>query len=375
MPKTVTELPFPHSPPGTHRTITVHRYGLPGARPKVHIQAGLHANEIPPMLVADRLIARLDEAEARGEVKGEIVVVPVCNPIGLGQMVQGELLGRFALDGRGNFNRGFPDLAPQVVHRLKGRLGPDAGTNVMLIRKALHDAAAALAPDNAVDAMRATLLRLAIDTDIALDLHCDNESVVHLYTGTELWPGAADLAAETGALAVLLADISGGNPFDEACSGVWWRLREILGDAAPIPAACLAATIEYRGRADVAPDLAETDAAALVRFLRRRGVLSGEAGPLPQALCEATPLAGVERLTAPVAGVVAFHFRPGERVKAGDIVAEVVEPGHARHPLHAGVDGILYSRPIVKLAAAGDDVAAIAGSRPLKEAGAKLLTD
>lgn len=376
MPRTVTELPLPHSPPGTRRTLAVHRYGLPGSRPKVYFQAGLHANEIPPMLVADRLIALLDEADARGEVKGEVVVVPVCNPIGLGQVVQGELLGRFSLDGRGNFNRGFPDLAPQVARRLKGRLGPDADTNAILIRKALHDAAVALSPDNAVDALRSTLLGLAIDADIVLDLHCDNESVMHLYTGTELWPGAADLAADIGALAVLLADVSGGEPFDEACSGVWWRLREIVGDeSTPVPAACLAATIEYRGRADVAPDLAEDDAAALVRFLRRRGVLSGEAGPLPKARCEATPLAGVERLTAPVSGVVAFHFRPGERVKAGDLVAEVVEPGKTRHPLRAGADGILYSRPIIKMAAAGEDVAAIAGARPLKEAGAKLLTD
>lgn len=376
MPKSVIELPLAHSPLGTGRTLATHRYGLPGARPKVYVQAGLHASEIPPMLVADRLIALLDEAEAKGEIKGEIIVVPFCNPIGLGQVVQGELLGRFALDGSGNFNRGFPDLAPQVARRLKGALGPDAGTNVALIRKALHDAATALSPDNPVDALRATLLRLAIDSDIVLDLHCDNESVMHLYTGTELWPAAADLAAETGALAVLLAEVSGGDPFDEACSGVWWRLRDILGeDGAPIPAACLAATIEYRGRADVAPDLAEADAEALVRFLRRRRVLSGDPGPLPEALCEATPLAGVERLTAPVAGVLAFHRRPGDRVRAGDLVAEVVVPGRSRHPLHAGADGILYSRPIIKLAAAGEDIAAIAGARALKGAGAHLLTD
>ena len=83
-----------------------------------------------------------------------------------------------------------------------------------------------------------------------LDLHADNEAVVHLYTGTPLWPDAADIAAETGARAVLLAEISGGNPFDEACSGPWWALARRFPDAA-IPPACLAATVELRSNNDV----------------------------------------------------------------------------------------------------------------------------
>ncbi len=37
--------------PGTARSLTVHRFGAPGARPKAYLQAGVHADEIPGLLV------------------------------------------------------------------------------------------------------------------------------------------------------------------------------------------------------------------------------------------------------------------------------------------------------------------------------------
>ena len=55
MAKTVVSLPLPTQHLGTTRSITVHRYGSPAARPKAYIQAGLHADEIPGMLCAHHL--------------------------------------------------------------------------------------------------------------------------------------------------------------------------------------------------------------------------------------------------------------------------------------------------------------------------------
>ena len=71
MAKTVVALPLPTQHLGTTRTITVHRYGDPAARPKAYIQAGLHADEIPGMLSAHHLIAQLDEADRQGAIRGE----------------------------------------------------------------------------------------------------------------------------------------------------------------------------------------------------------------------------------------------------------------------------------------------------------------
>ena len=117
-----------------------------------------------------------------------------------------------------------------------------------------------LEPRGEIAVLRHTLLRLAFDADFVLDLHADNEAVLHLYIGTPLWPDAADLAAELGARAVLLAEVSGGNPFDEACGGPWWALARRFPEAA-IPPACLAATVELRSNNAVDAGLAEGDAA------------------------------------------------------------------------------------------------------------------
>lgn len=355
---------------GTRRVLRVHRFGPSGARPKVYIQAGLHADETPGMLVAHHLVERL----ARGEVRGEVIVVPAANPIGLSQVVNGTLLGRHAINGSGNFNRNFPDLAPAAAERLAGRLGSDAQANIRTVRAALRAAHAALAPATEVETLRHTLMGLAIDADIVLDLHCDQEAVVHLYTGQSLWPAVADLAARIGARAVLLADESGGSPFDEACSSVWWKLSAHFGDQIPIPPACLAATVELRGQTDVRDDLAAADAEALIRFLQGRGVVSGDPGPLPPPAGEPTPLTGADRLVTPVPGVVVFQREVGDRVEAGTVVAEIVEPGHTRTPLFAGATGVLWARSRHRFAAAGDTVASIAGPQPLTGQKSTLLT-
>src|SRR3954451_17165646 len=123
MAKTVVTLPLPTQHLGTTRTITVHRYGNPGARPKAYIQAGLHADEIPGMLTAHPLIKLLDEADQQGAIRGEVIVVPVANPIGLDQYFAGRLFGRSSLEQGQNFDRGLAELLESVIPRLEEGLG------------------------------------------------------------------------------------------------------------------------------------------------------------------------------------------------------------------------------------------------------------
>ena len=43
--------------------------------------------------------------------------------------------------------------------------------------------------------MKRTLLYHAVDADIVIDLHCDSDAIVHMYTHDRLWPTLQDLAA------------------------------------------------------------------------------------------------------------------------------------------------------------------------------------
>lgn len=371
-------VPLPFSPPGTGRSLAVRRYGHPGARPKAYIQAGLHADEIPGMLVAHELAVLLEQAS----VLGEVVVVPVANPLGLDQRVHGAALGRHTLDGGVNFNRGFANLDDRIAAMLTGRLGPDPAGNVALIRDAQASALAETIPRNALEGWRHALLSLSLDADIVLDLHCDQESLLHLYTGESLWPAAADLADRLGCRLVLLADDTGGNPFDEACSAPWWRLAARFGAEWPIPPACLAATVELRGRRDVDRDLARADAGALLRFLQGRGLVAGSPEPLPVPAepCQVSPLAGVDRITAPLAGVVCHVARLGDSVTAGQVVAEIIDPTAAdpatgRVALASRCSGLVWARAAARFAHAGDVVVSVAGLEPLPEHIGGLLGD
>ncbi len=83
------KLPWSHL--GSERTLSVFRYGA-GTR-KVYIQASLHADELPGMRTAWELKKRLTELEQLGQLKGVIELVPVANPIGLDQHLQGSHLG------------------------------------------------------------------------------------------------------------------------------------------------------------------------------------------------------------------------------------------------------------------------------------------
>ena len=375
----VSAIPLTGTTTGTERTLTVHRFGAQGARPKAYIQAGLHADEIPGMLVAHHLIQRLDKAAEAGCVLGEILVVPVANPIGLDQVVGGHLTGRHALSGAGNFNRGFPALGPAAAEAVAGRLGEDAAENIAAVRAALIQALASHRPLSEVETWRHALLGMAIDADVVLDLHCDSEAVAHLYTGTPLWPGASDLPRALGCRTVLLAELSGGDPFDEACSAPWWQIRQHLDAAVPLPPACLAATIELRGDRDVDDALASSDAEVLVTFLQGRGFLDGTHGAADEAplLCEATPLSGVGRVITPRAGVLIYTVAVGEAVETGQPIAEIVDPGapsdRCRTILTAPVSGVMFARSARRYVHAGDTVAKIAGAEPLAGADAFLL--
>jgi hypothetical protein len=378
MPKSFTRIPLAHATPGSPRFLTVVRYGAAGARPKAYLQAALHADEPPGTLVLHHLMRRLDEVDRKGGVRGEVILVPIANPIGLSQNVHGELLGRFDLGGRSNFNRGYLNLADAVAKN-PPVLSGDAAENVARLRNAFRDALAAQAPRTELESLHLTLMSLGCDADIVLDLHCDAEAVLHVYLGTPLWPAARDLSADLRSRATLLADDSGGCPFDEALSSPFWRLAERFAPA-PIPPACLSATVELRGRADVSDMLAEGDAERLLRFLMRRQVLDGDPGPLPEPLCEATPLTGVDMIHATSHGIVSFTKAPGDDVKAGEVVAEIVDPlaerpAHARMPLVSRTNGILFARRWDKTVRPGQVVCKVAGAVPLPGRVGPLLED
>lgn len=147
------------------------------------------------MLVANHLCRLLDRADACGLVLNkEIVVIPFANPIGLSQNILGSHMGRFSLSSGTNFNRDWPDVGNAVIEKIRGKLTQDADRNVATIRAAILEELESVRPLKEDAAMKHALFRLAATADIALDLHCDSDAVMHMYTHDNLWPEFSDLA-------------------------------------------------------------------------------------------------------------------------------------------------------------------------------------
>src|SRR5215470_10474067 len=126
MPSAAETISLPGAMPGTARQLRVFSFGDPGARPKAYLQAGLHADEPAGMMILRELCKLLAAAEEAGDIKGEIVVVPMANPLGVDQALNSAVMGRFELRTGANFNRAWPDLTAGLVGAVRKRIGDDA---------------------------------------------------------------------------------------------------------------------------------------------------------------------------------------------------------------------------------------------------------
>ncbi|WP_435606072.1 succinylglutamate desuccinylase [Pseudomonas knackmussii] len=296
--------------------------------PRVHLQAGVHADEIAGMLVLHELLPRLREAAENGLLNGSVTLVPQANPFGIGQFRQGRILGRNHEGSGRNFNRGFPASA-----KATGTL------------------------DNLTDWQR-QLAALAAPADIVLDLHTDDEALQYVYLHERFWPAGQDLAAALQAELAIIWEGDGDGAFEEVVIEPWLAEGRFDGR--------LVATVELRGQGDVSDALAQQDADGLWAFLCARGVIA-EAVELPHWQGLAVPMGFMETVFAPVAGVLVFERELGEMVQAGERFARIIaRPGYADSEvvLHAPQTGLLATRYRDRLIPRGAIAAKFTGSAP-----------
>jgi len=190
----------------------------------------------------------------------------------------------------------------------------------------------------------------------------------------------ADLAAEIQSQCHLLASTSGGQPFDEVASHLWAVLQDKFPEC-PLPMSCQSVTVELRGESDVSDELASADASALYRFLQRRGyikIAAPEGLPVAPALVrQASPLTAVDMIDAESPGVIAWKVPLGATVKAGQLLAEIVNPGDPdapRTPVLSRQAGVVFGRRRHALAVPGQTIIKVAGDQELGWRTGNLLT-
>ncbi|MGR3885570.1 succinylglutamate desuccinylase [Pseudomonas sp. 1152_12] len=298
------------------------RFDGDGSGPAVHLQAGVHADEIAGMLVLHHLLPRLQACQDQGRLRGTVTVVPQANPFGIGQFRQGRLLGRFHEATGQNFNRAFDhSLAMQY-------------------------------PASNLGQWQKSLVQLAADADLVLDLHTDDEALPYLYIHRRFWPeqGMA-LAAALQVDVVIVWDDGGDGSFEET----------IINHGSPR----LAATIELRGQADVSDVLAHQDADGLWAWLCINGVID-EVAAIREWQGEVVEMGCMETILAPCAGVLVFEKGLGDQVEQGQRFARIIgRPGEPASELilYAAQTGRMVTGHRERLVAQGAVVAKFTGTR------------
>jgi predicted deacylase len=366
--------------PGATTTLYSYTVGPADAVTKVHLQAALHADEQPGTMALHHLLPMLRDVDAQGKLNARFVIFPSVNPLGLANNSLRHHIGRYDTGTGLNYNRRWPDLYPAIADAIAGKLTQDAAQNVATIRAAVGAFIAAQRPASAAQQLRLITLASAHDADIMLDLHCDDDSLKHIFTSPELMPGLQDLADWFGSEATLTAQDSGGGSFDEVLPVLYRKARQ-ANPGFPIPMASETATLEYRGRADSFDELGLADARGLFGFFVSRGLIHADPGPVPSPSPAPVPFEATEVLRVEAPGLLAYHVSLGDRVTKGQPIADLIamdgpDAFLVRRPILAGTDGIILSRATAKYVTRGTSIAKIVGTEPLAaRAGGYLLED
>lgn len=366
--------------PGASTELYWYTAGPADAATRVHLQAALHADEQPGTMALHHLLPRLRDADAAGQLKAQFTIFPSVNPLGLANRSLRHHIGRYDTETGVNYNRRWPDLYPLVAGAVAGRLGNDPRANVLELRAAVLAWIERQRPGSAAQQLRLITLRSAVQADIMLDLHCDDDSLKHIFTSPELMPGLQDLADWMGVAATLTAEDSGGGSFDEVLPSLYRKAR-LANPGKPIPNGAEAATLEYRGQADVFDAIGQDDADGLFGFFAGRGLIAGQPDDRPVPAPAPVPFEATEVLRVDAPGILAYRVELGERVSRGQPIADLIamdgpEAFMARQPILAGTDGFVLSRVSAKYVRRGSGIAKIVGTQVLPtRAGGYLLED
>lgn len=366
--------------PGATTELYWYTAGPADAATRVHLQAALHADEQPGTMALHHLLPRLRDADAAGQLKAHFTIFPSVNPLGLANRSLRHHIGRYDVHSGVNYNRRWSDLYPQIAEAIAGRLTDDPQANIATIRAAATAWIDSQRPASAAQQLRWLVLKSAVAADIVLDLHCDDDSLKHIFTSPELMPGLQDLADWMGVAATLTAEDSGGGSFDEVLPSLYRKAR-LAHPNHPIPAAAETATLEYRGQADSFDALGIADAAGLFGFFAGRGLIAADPGPRPAPAPSPTPFEATEVLRVDMPGLLAYRVELGDRVTRGQPIADLIamdgpDAFIARRPILSGTDGFVLSRVTGKYVVRGGNVAKIVGTDVLPtRAGGYLLED
>ncbi|WP_293128223.1 succinylglutamate desuccinylase/aspartoacylase family protein [Microcoleus sp. bin38.metabat.b11b12b14.051] len=305
-------------------------YQFQGAVPgkKAYIQSNLHGAEISGNAVIHQLIEFLMSQDSNLLI-GEILLVPVCNPVGVSQRSHHFSPGRYNHYDGADWNRIFWDFEKEgedIEGFAKSHINLDADTIKFNYRKQIAlSFAKQLAKINAPscrpysEIYRYKLQSLCLDADYVLDLHSStNQAVDYVYCFSSREESAKAFLLDRG----ILMDEYDGDAFDEAFLKPWLALEKSLtqlGSAIGV-FDVEAWTLELGSGMQMNPESVAKGLRGIKNYLASKGMLKIPGFPLPETAAHEinlTPKKSVKKYYAPAGGMIQNRVQLGSIVKKG----------------------------------------------------------
>jgi predicted deacylase len=291
--------------------------------PSVYIQSSIHGAEVQGNVVIYHLLQALQSTP----IKGEIILVPNCNPVGTNIKAGEYTLGRFDPVNGTNWNRGYfydeskvfsfadtlqSDMKEQEIKSAFRQLWANA-----IEEKLRQPWGLGLAQQ-----LNLSLQRMAVKADIVLDLHNGPVSTRHVYI-----PEYAKEAAYQFSIphCIFIPNVFAG-ALDEACFSPWWTLQDLLKKkfTREIDFGVQAFTLEMGSQEVIDFDEGKKDARGILGFLACKGVLDNRQYTPDKMVRVGVSLSNYKTLYTDFGGMVEYCVKPGQRVTKGEVMAKVL---------------------------------------------------
>ncbi|MFM1843011.1 MAG: hypothetical protein RLZZ490_1749 [Cyanobacteriota bacterium] len=328
----IETIPFLTLASGDRLNLTLYRYQ--GSQPgkKCYVQANLHGGEIVGNGVIYELMQWLDQLPA-GQLKGEICLVPVCNPLGTNQRSHFFATGRYnPYDGR-DWNRIFWDYekhCPDLPDFVRSQWNLDVETIQANFRarqrqafEAAHQSLQTSPSAPWREQYRYILQSLCLDADYVLDLHSSsNQSLPYVYCFASRENSGSWLGFDYG----ILMTTYDGDAFDEAFMKPWLGLeQEFSRQGRSLQFDVEAYTLELGSGMTLETPMGEQAMKGIINFWAAKGLLSL---PNYEIFSHATQYGDRRQMVlyyAPSGGFVRRRVDLKQPVQQGDILYELLQ--------------------------------------------------
>ncbi|WP_395339573.1 succinylglutamate desuccinylase/aspartoacylase family protein [Ningiella sp. W23] len=308
---------------GRNLNVPVYHLTSNTSGPKVYIQSSIHGAEVQGNVVIYHLLQALKQQP----LKGEVILVPNCNPVGTNIKAGEYTLGRFDPVNGTNWNRGYHyDEQAVVSFAQTVEEREDVSDIKSRFRQVCKEAITKKLEQSwglgLAQGLNLTLQQLAFDADIVLDLHNGPVSTRHIYI-----PEYAKHAAKQFSIphCIFIPKVFAG-ALDEACFCPWWTLQIELEKrfGRAFDFGVEAFTVEMGSQEVIEFDEGKKDAQSILAYLACKGMLDDKQHQ-PQSMQRfGVMLKDYKTLFTDFGGMVEYCAQPGEHISKGEILAKVL---------------------------------------------------